>query len=320
MRHAPLILALFLYVLIYLLRVQQGGWEVKVNFFSSLRSGLNLRIESLLPSPQAQLLSGILLGERKDLPASLRLNLRDTSTLHIVVVSGQNLTMLAALFLSLSGIFHRKIAILASLMAIIFYTILTGAQVPVLRAVIMVVLSYLAIFAGRQKDGFWVLLVTAGLMLLINPGWISDLSFQLSFLATFGVVQVAPLILKIFKLLPSFLSQDLAITISAQLMVIPIIAQSFHQFSIVSIFTNLLVGWSVPFIMILGSLMLIFPPLNILTNALLTYFIYVVQFFASLPFAWEYVGEKSWIVWLGYYLVLAGFMLSLMYGKNTTRK
>lgn len=314
----PLLLGLVVYILIYILRYQQGGWEIESDLFKSQRQALDQKISQLLPSPQAELLSGILLGQNKNLPGQLRLALRDTSTLHIVVASGQNLSMVAGFFLSLAGVIKRRHAIIFSLFAVVAYTLLTGVQVPVLRAAIMFSLSSLAQIFGRQRDGWWVLTLTAGLMLLLNPKWITDLSFQLSFLATFGVVVVSPILMKYLDKIP-VIGQDLAITLSAQLMVTPVIAQSFHQISFVSLITNVLVLWTIPFIMIVGVLMLIAGSILSLggqligvgVNAMLTYFIYVVKFFASLPFAWEYMGEQIWIVWLGYYLILAGVLLAV---------
>lgn len=146
-----------------------------------------------------------------------------------------------------------------------------------------------------------------------------DLSFQLSFLATLGLIVVAPVVERIFRFLPDFLRLDLGVTIGAQLMVMPIIIQNFHQLSLVSVFANLLIGWTVPFIMILGTAMLLLSFLGqflgqlvaFWTNTLLTYFIYIVQFFSVLPFAWEYIGEQIWIVWVGYYLVLGGILLGI---------
>ncbi|MDO8573394.1 MAG: ComEC/Rec2 family competence protein, partial [Candidatus Daviesbacteria bacterium] len=267
-------------------------------------------------SPQAELLSGILLGQNKKLPGNLKLALRDTSTLQIVVASGQNVSLVAAFCLSLTGLIKRRQAIALSLLAIILYTLLTGAQVPVLRAAIMFSLASLAQIFGRQREGWWVLTVTACLMLLVNPKWITDLSFQLSFLATFGVVVVAPILLHYLKALP-IIGQDLAVTLAAQLMVTPVIAQSFHQISLVSLVTNTLILWTIPFIMIGGAVMLIFGSLvGIVVNVLLTYFIYIVQFFASLSFAWQYIGEQVWIVWVGYYMVLGGIMLLLNNAKE----
>ena len=315
----PLLLAIFLYILIYFVRLQQGGWEVNLDLFPDLRENLDQKISHFLPTPQAQLLAGITLGLKKDLPSDLKLALRDTSTLHMVVVSGQNLSLLAALLLGLSGILTRKVAIILTFFVISGYVVLTGGQIPVIRAALMAYLSNLAAFLGRQNDGFWVLILIAGLMLLINPLWINDLSFQLSFLATFGVIVVAPILLKFLKEWPTLIKNNLAVTVGAQLMVLPVISQNFHQISIVSIPTNLLTLWTIPYIMGGGLILLLLSFVSDILakifalglGTLLTYFIYIVKFFASLSFAWTYIGEQIWIVWVGYYMVVAAIMLSL---------
>lgn len=311
MNKLPIILSIILYLLIFALRYEQGGWDIRLDLFPQIRQSLDQRIAQMLPSPQAELLSGILLGQNKNLPGRLKLALRDTSTLHIVVASGQNLSMVAGFFLGFSGLIGRKKATFLGLLACIFYTLMSGMQLPILRAAIMFSFASLASFFGRERDGWWVLLITAGLMLLVNPSWITNLSFQLSFLATFGVIVVSPILLKFFSKIP-IISQDLAVTLAAQMMVTPVIAQNFHQLSLVSLITNILVLWTISFIMILGSLMLLLGSIFALfTNILLTYFIYIVQFFASLSFAWEYIGEQIWIVWLGYYLILTAIMIIL---------
>lgn len=323
MNKLPVILAILLYLLIYFLRYQQGGWAVNIDLFKSQRQVLDQKISELLPSPQAELLSGILLGQSKNLPGKLKLALRDTSTLHIVVASGQNLTILAAFLLSLAGLIKRKTALILSLVTVLSYTFLSGMQIPILRAAIMFSFASVAQFTGRQSSGFWVLLITASLMLWINPYWITDLSFQLSFLATFGVIVISPVLLKWLHKLP-IIGQDLAVTLAAQLMVTPVIAQNFHQFSLVSLAANVLILWIIPFLMVAGIVMLLLGFVwtmagtlaAIGVNALLTYFIYIVQFFSSLPFAWEYVSEQGWVVWAGYYILLTGIMLLLNNAKT----
>lgn len=309
-------LLVVLYLVIYLLRVQQGGWEPQLDLFPEVRHKLDQQIGTLLPSPQAQLLSGILLGQNKSLPPEFRLALRDTSTLHIVVASGQNLTFVAGFFLYLAGLIKRRVVLTLTLVAVVSYVILTGGQIPILRAAVMVTLAFLAQLLGRQNSSIWVLTLTAAVFLLINPKWISDLSFQLSFLATLGVVVAAPIILKYLKFVP-VLSSDLATSLGAQMMVTPVIIQNFHQLSLVSILANLLVLWTVSLIMISGSVMLalslIWQPLgnfsNLPVNILLTYFVDVVKLLASLNFSWVYVGEKIWLVWAGYYLLVGGILL-----------
>lgn len=308
----PFILAVVLYLLLYFVRLQQQEWKIQTEIFKEQRSFLTQRIKQFLPSPQAQLLSGIVLGVKQDLPADLRLALRDTSTLHIVVASGQNLTILAGFIMHLSGLIKRKTAVILTLLVIIGYTLLTGAQIPILRAAFMFGLAALAQMYGRQNDGVRVLIIAAGLFLLINPRWILDLSFQLSFLASVGVIVVAPILEKSLIFLPSIIKENLAVTLGAQLMVTPVIASNFHQLSLVSLFANVLTLWIIPYIMGLGFVFLFLGQiLSLPLNIMLTYFIYIVQFFASLPFAWEYVGEMMWVVWLGYYLLVAGIILAL---------
>ena len=311
MNKVVIVLSILIYLLVYLVRFNQGGWDVKVEIFKVFRSTLDKQVGVYLPSPHAELLSGIILGQNKDLPGELKLALRDTSTLHIVVASGQNLNMVAGFFLLLSGLIKRKLAIFLSFLAIIFYTLLTGAEVPILRAAAMVSLGFLAQVFGRERESIFIVIGVGALMLLINPNWITSLSFQLSFMATLGVVSVAPIILRRLESLPRFIGSDLAVSLGAQMMVLPIIASNFHQLSLVSIPANLMVLWTIPFIMIGGVIFLVVSWIPALgwflaqvLNALLTYFIYIVQFFASLPFAWEYVGQFHWIVWVGYYLIV----------------
>lgn len=315
----PIVLAILLYVLLYFVRLQQPEWKLQTEVFKEQRSFFTQRVKQFLPSPQAELLSGVVLGIKQDLPYELKFALRDTSTLHIVVASGQNLMILAGFIMYLAGVIKRRTAIILTLLVIVVYTLLTGVQIPILRAALMFGLASLAQVFGRQNDGLRVLILVAGLFLLVNPRWTADLSFQLSFLASFGVIVVAPIFMKAMDFVPNIIKENLAVTLGAQLMITPVIASNFHQLSLVSLVTNVLVLWILPYIMgmgfvflLLGSLIPLFGQLlSLALNIMLTYFIYIVQFFASLPFAWEYIGELSWIVWVGYYFVLAAVMLSL---------
>lgn len=310
-----------LYILLFLLRLQQPPFEPKIDIFKSERNFLDQQIQKYLPSPQAELTSGILLGQNKNLPSGFKLSLRDTSTLHIVVASGQNLSMVGGFFLALGGLIKRRNAIILSLLASVFYTFLTGFQVPILRAAIMFSLASIGQLFGREREGWWILGLTGGFMLLLNPRWITDISFELSFLATVGVVVIAPILKERFNKLPSIIKEDLAVSLGAQMMVLPVIAQNFHQISLVSLLANILVLWTVPFIMILASIMLVFGSIFSILGSLIAwfvlaltqYFVYIITFFGHLPFAWEYIGEQLWIVWLGYYMVVTAVVLSLNY-------
>lgn len=307
-----------LWLILFTLRVLQVGGldltykEAGVELFKPLRDQLVQKVDQTLPYPQSALLSGILLGAQERLPFYLKNELKTTSTVHMVVVSGQNLTMLAGFLMSLVSVIGRKKTIALTLLMVVFYSLLTGFQVPVIRAAIMVGFTFLAQILGREKTGWWVLLFTAGLMLLYNPHWLFNISFQLSFLATAGVVVVAPMLLESFKRLPQILRQDLAVTLAAQALVLPIIVYNFHQFSLVGVLANIFVLWTIPLVMVSGLAVLVFSLFSsllaqmagLIPATLLTYFIYTVGMFAKLPGASLEVGQTSIIFWMGYYLLL----------------
>lgn len=323
----PQIYTLVLLILIFVLRVQAiGGIErpepdpelEKVSsFLEPARFHLSLKAQYLLDQPQAGLLMGMVLGERASLPADFKRALRRTSTIHMVVVSGQNLTLLSGLIMNLAYLFGRRKTLLVTLGVLIFYAILTGLQIPVIRAAVMVLLASIAQFLDRQSQAGWILSLTGILMLIYQPDWLASISFQLSFLATFGVVVLAPEIIKKLSFLPNLVKQDLGVTMAAQLMVLPIIALNFHQASLVGIITNSLILWTVPLVMVTGAVSLVVSlvSLNLATilalvpGVLLTYFVYLVQFFNSLPLASIYIGKVSPLVWIGYYILILGVFL-----------
>lgn len=297
--------------------------EVKI--LASQREYLVKIIKQSLPYPQSALLSGIVLGDGKQIPFQLKQDLKTTSTIHIAVVSGQNLTILAGFIMSLVGFLGRRKTILLTVFVIVIYSLLTGLGVPVIRAAIMAILAYVAQILGKERTGWWVLVLTAGLMLVYNPNWLVDISFQLSFLATLGVVVVAPILTSYLASVPQILRQDLATTLSAQALVLPILAFNFYQISLVGMLANLFVLWTVPIIMVGGLLGLVFgivsPVLgkivDFLPSVLLTYFIDIVKFFAKWPGSTVIVGDTAIIIWVGYYLLIgAGIWMLALKKKN----
>src|SRR3990167_5222565 len=172
----PQVLLVLLLGLVLLLRLQGvplEGWQASEteNKLTPVRRQLADNINRLLPEPQGALLSGILLGVKSDLPKHFKEALVNTSTIHIAVVSGQNLSLLAGFILNLAGLIGRRKAIILSWLACLFYTFLTGLEIPVLRAFIMVSFTFLAQILGRENESVWILILTALLMLIFQPLW-----------------------------------------------------------------------------------------------------------------------------------------------------
>lgn len=291
--------------------------------FEGIRTNLADQIEQLLPQPQAGLLSGIILGIKSSLPDDFKKALKVTSTMHIVVVSGQNLTLLAGLIMNIAYFLGRKKSLAITMAAVLFYSALTGLQTPVIRALIMVFFGFGAQFFNREAQSWWVLTLAALIMLIYQPNWIYSVSFQLSFLATIGVVVLAPELLKRLKFMPDIIRQDLGVTLAAQLMVLPIIASNFHQISLIGILVNSLILWTIPIILVSGIITLLAVVINpllgqilaLVPGVFLTYFTYLVNFFNT---NWSsfYVGRTNFILWTGYYLLIFG-IFSLIKKRNS---
>ncbi len=315
----------FIFIILFLFRIHQTGGIH--DFYSqndevmlwNLRSNLENKVTELLPQPQAGLLSGMLLGVKSDLTPDFKLALQNTSTIHVAVVSGQNLTLVAGFFLSLASFIGRKKAIVLSTMAIFLYLFLTGFQAPSIRAAIMVSLAGLAQILGKNRESPWILVLTGAAMLLWNPNWLISISFQLSFLATFGVIVVAPKLMEHLKFLPDIIKQDIAISTAAYLLTWPIIAFNFHQLSLIGIVANSAVLWTVSFIMISGAAALAISFLSLflahiavlIPGVFLTYFVYLINFTNSLPFSSIRLENLPFTLVLGYYLFIVSGLLTL---------
>lgn len=323
------ILVLILCFVIFISRLQSiGGFDKRykdplVEELGSSMTGFNSYLarqaREYIPEPQASLLNGMVLGSREDLSPEFKKALSNTSTIHMVVVSGQNLTLLSGFIMTLAPILGRKKTILISLSLSIFYSLLTGLQIPVIRAAVMVFFASYAQLIGREGDSIRILFITALIMLIFNPNWLLSISFQLSFLATLGVVALSPELLKLFDKVPEFFRQDLAVSLSAQILTLPIIALNFHQISTIGILSNILTLWTVAPIMITGAVLILMSVLgfnllaqlfSLIPMIFLTYFVYMIEFFNQ---AWAsiYVPNIGVVSWLGYYLIVFSIFLYL---------
>ncbi len=266
--------------------------NLKTGLFK-LRQNLEQKITQVLPEPQASLLSGIVLGVQKTLPQDFYQNLIKSGTLHIVVASGMNISLVAGgLKEVLAHIFSRKPALIISLIIIYLYCLLAGSTPAIIRASLMAGALYLSYFFGRQSTSWWTLILTACLMLIVNPLIISDTGFQLSFSATFGLITFTPKIQKKLssRLFLKKINQPLSETLGALIFTSPILIFTFGRFNPLIIIPNIFIIELIEYIMYLGLIIsfssLIFLPLTQLIAFFawlpLTYLILVINFFGPI--------------------------------------
>ncbi len=305
-----------------------GGYfllEENTTLLAPMQQYLVSLCKEVVPEPQSSLLAGILIGEKQSLDKKFKEALTNTSTIHMVVVSGQNLSMLAGFLLAFSIWFGRKKTILGTIGILIGYSILTGLQVPVIRAAFMSIMSLGGLLLNREVNALKILILSGLLMLILNPTWLDSISFQLSFMATVGVMVIAPELDKADRWLPDFIKQDLWVSLSAQLLTLPIIAINFHRVSIVGLLSNMLVLWTIAPVMITGILAVIaasFSPFlgaifGLVPSLLLLYFTKVIEY-TSQSWSSLNVPYYSNFFWVGYYITFIGFFLFLKARNDKT--
>lgn len=279
----------------------------------SIRQKIVTSFNQTLPKDLSGLMLGIVFGIKVDLSKNFLESLRQSGVMHVIAASGMNVTMTGAfIFYLFSSIFKRQLAIILSILGIIFYAFLAGFEPSIIRASIMGIIAFSAQILGRQKDSFYALLLTGFVMLFVSPKFLLDIGFQLSFLSTLGILFI-PNILTRSK---NLIMQDLLTTLSAQIATLPILLSAFGSYSILSILVNVLVLWTIPFLMILGALAalvsFVFEPLAkvflYLCLPFLLYFEKIVVFFTSFKLNLSF-EEVSWQFILSFYLFLTSFIV-----------
>ncbi len=205
-------------------------------------------LEKSLPEPMSSLAAGILLGVKGQMPKDFYTALVNTGTLHIVAASGYNVTIVAAVIMNvLNGLVGKTLGVAFGVVGIVVYVLIAGAGASVVRAGIMGSLTLVAFYCGRPTEAKRLLWVAAAMMLLLDPAMIFDIGFQLSFLATFGLLYLEP----VFKKLPkhSFLAEYLYPTLAASVATLPVILYQFGRVSYISPLVNMMVLPVVPLIM-----------------------------------------------------------------------
>lgn len=258
--------------------------EGKKNFYSAIydfREKADANITKILPSPQGNIMSAMTLGMNSDEIKEAMGEFNKTGTSHIIVVSGSHLviiiSILSALFLAVGISRNRLFYLLVA--AITCFIILSGSGSSAIRSGIMAFAFLFAEKIGRPKYAFNALMLSAALMIFINPYILSsDISFQLSFLATFGIVWILPRLEKKLKNLPEFggTKSILLSTFAAQIATLPIIVLNFKQFSLLSFLANILILPTVTFLMSAGFLLIILSFVNFTAAQIISWPIYLI--------------------------------------------
>lgn len=294
----------------------------------AVRADILHTFETDFSPEKAGVAGGILLGERGEFSEELYTAFQDSGAIHLLVASGGNVgfvTLITLFICSLIGLGRKKMMI-AALAAAGIYTLIAGADAPLVRAYFMTVCACLGYLLGRNSGVFQGLLISCFVILCIHPASVFETGFQMSFLATLAIV----VCLNNYRVPASwprsarFFTQIFLATLSTQLVLLPVFTNVFYKVSLTGLLSNMVLVPLASCIMGLGFAYYLLSAVHagfILYGPLwgaLELFQKLVEFFASFKFS--ALPSSAWGTGtvLSYYAGL--FLLFNLPLKNFVRK
>lgn len=236
--------------------IGKDGTNPILKLSNKIRNSMNKQIESLLPSANANLLEGILIGDKNQIPEDIIEDFKISSLSHVLSVSGANTAYIiigATYILTKSKISKKSVYIITIVLLVIFMAI-TNFTSSVIRAVLMAIVMLGSKLFYRKVDILTSIALSLAIMLIYNPFMINDIGLQLSYLGTLGIVLLNKNIeILLCRLrIPEKISKILSVIIAAQIMIMPIMALNFNNVSLIFFVSNVLVSPLIGTAMILG--------------------------------------------------------------------
>ena len=288
--------------------------------FEAIRERATYIARKHLPSPHSELLLGMVIGiDNFNKIPFFKQALIDTGTIHVVVVSGYNISLVFSLVWSLLGSFYHKGKLTVGLAVGLLYAGLSGFQPPVIRAWIMGSIAYLGRHHGTSFPTVRVLLISVLAMILWQPAFLFSLSFQLSFSATASLILFSDFVkqkLSFISHIPELFREDLICTIAAQILVWPLLSYYFGRVSWISVLVNMFILWTVPLATVLGGIFLLAALVGEFAAQILAFvvyipldtFVFIIKIFSNLNIP-QVNFQISSAIMVGYYSVLLLFLL-----------
>ncbi len=301
------------------IRIMEGqelSWLKNIGY--KLRHSIIQTLDKCLPSEEASVLAGMLIGYTADMPEEMEEDFRRAGLSHVMAVSGANIAFLLApllLFLKKIG-FNSRWSSAIAFPCMLFYVYATGMEASVVRAAIMAGVTLMGMLLWRKADIYCSMAVSIIIILTNNSFMLYDIGFILSFSATLSlVVFYKPIFERLPVKIPKPIRDTLASTIAAQIGVIPIIAYCFNTFSVISILSNLLIVPLTGLLTILGAFVVILGNIYLPIGQLIGFFtrivadiiLFITGSVAKIPWAEISLATPDFILVIIYYFILVYF-------------
>ena len=287
-----------------------------------IKRGFVAHLDSALGEPQAGLAAAMVIGTKSALAPDILDDFRLTGLIHIIVLAGYHVAVVAIGLRRSLSFLPRIWGIWAGAIGIFAFCILVGAEATVVRACTMAAIALYADLVRRDYNAFPALAFAGLIMVIQNPLiLLHDMSFQLSFSATLGIILLSKPIEKRLAFIPKAfeLRRIVTVSIAALFSVSPFILYLMGQFSVIGVIANVLILPFIPATMLVVFLTgatgfvssYVSQLFGWIAHLLLSYELFIVEHLAKLPFAAIHVGQFSgwWVV--GFYVLFAAAYIYL---------
>jgi len=295
----------------------------------TVRDWFSERVKEEIPDEEAKLGMSYLLGMKAGLSDELSENLRMVGLTHIVVASGAHLSILVEIAKKLFGKISRFAGLTFSIVFIVLFMMLVGWTPSIMRAGVMTILSLSCWYVGRKMAPLRMILLVAAGTLMVNPNFIINMGWLLSFASFSGIMLVGPWMTKWFygDKKPGFIASMIITTLAATVMTLPIVLYFYGQVSLILLAANLLILPTLPYAMglvfttgVLAGVPFVGEVAGFITTKLLDYHIAVVNFFGELKQFLVQISEGNAWVFLIYVIVIGGMLAVFIKGKMLAKK
>ena len=295
----------------------------QVNFIFQQANKINEKIKTTISktfdTEKSAILNGLLLGDKQNIEEKIRENFQTLNISHVLAISGMHIGyIIVGIQILLKNLIGKRKTKIVTIIILICYTFITGFSPSILRATIMGILGVSEILVHRKNDIWNAISISLLIILLYNPFLILDIGLQLSYLGTIGIILFHNTVLKIFNKIISkeskiikIIQQILSVTISAQVIITPILLLNFHTISIYSLFANLVLSIIIGPIVIIAFIGII---LSFINAQLINIFkpildiglkiLNIISNFSKLPFSKFYIQTPSSFTVILYFIII----------------
>ena len=309
--------------------LEKNKGNILISFTNKISNSVKEKIYDLLDKREANLLIGLLLGDDDNIDDDIEESFKISSLSHILAVSGMQVTyIITAMYIIFNNLLGKRKTKIVIIIILIFYTILTGFSPSIVRASIMGILIMGAGLFYRKNDIWNSIAISLLLMLIYNPFLITNVGLQLSYLGTIGIILLNKTFLRIFNKIRfekyilnrkiinivSKIIEILTVTISASVVVFPIMLYNFNLFGTYFLITNLLASIIIGPITIFGTVIVIISFVFLKIGKLLSIILEIslntlvlVSNFSKLPFSKIYITTPKMSMIIFYYVLIIFF-------------